>query len=150
MMRESCRRVERLRRDREPVLARCRGQGDLPVRMTYPAPATGSSDPGPEPVRPHPAVHGCRGRLRQLVRLAREVGDADAVKIEETAREFGELRRYLAPVAWAAGALVLAVRGIKLLILNWRLSLIELVPAALVWVVMWDLKDHTLRGGPFR
>jgi hypothetical protein len=95
-------------------------------------------------------VHGFRARIRQLGRLAHEIGDADADKIEATAREFGEMRRYLAPVAWAAGALVLAVRGIKLLVLNWRLSLIELAPAVLVWLVMWDLKDHTLRGGPFR
>jgi hypothetical protein len=84
------------------------------------------------------------------VRLAREVGNADGAKIEATAREFGESRRYLAPVAWAAGALVLAVRGIKLLVLNWRLSLIELVPAVWVWLAMWDLKQHTLRGGQFR
>ena len=119
--------------------------------MTAPAPATGSSDSRPESVASAPPnVQGVRGRLRELVRLAREVGEADATKIEARAREFGESRRYLAPVAWAAGALVLAVRGIKLLVLNWRLSLIELVPAVWVWVVMWDLKQHTLRGGPFR
>jgi uncharacterized membrane protein YdcZ (DUF606 family) len=90
------------------------------------------------------------GRLRRLVELARAVADADPTEIEATARRLGESRRYLAPLAWAAGALVLLVRGIKLLILNWRLSLIELVPAAWVWLVMWDLKQHTLRGEPFR
>lgn len=117
--------------------------------MTSPVPAT-DSEPWPEPVSPPPTVHGFRARLGRLVRLAREVGDADAAKIEATARELGESRRYLAPIAWAAGALVLAVRGIKLLVLNWRLSLVELVPAVWVWVVMWDLKSHTLRGAPFR
>jgi hypothetical protein len=78
------------------------------------------------------------------------VADADAAKIESAAREFGAKRRYLAPVAWAAGAIVLVVRGIKLLILNWRLLIIQLVPALWVWLVMWDLKEHTLRGAPFR
>lgn len=53
-------------------------------------------------------------------------------------------------MAWAAGALVLAVVGIRLLVLNWRLSLVELVPAAWVWLVMWDLKQHALRGAAFR
>jgi hypothetical protein len=119
--------------------------------MTSPAPAAGPSGPRPAPAPSAPPdVRGMRARLRQLVGLAREVGNADAAKIEASARELGESRRYLAPVAWAAGALVLAVRGIKLLILNWRLSLIELVPAVWVWVVMWDLKNHTLRGAPFR
>jgi hypothetical protein len=58
------------------------------------------------------------------------VADADPARIEATALQLGASRRYLAPVAWAAGALVLVVRGAKLLVMNWRLCLIELVPAA--------------------
>jgi hypothetical protein len=84
------------------------------------------------------------------VRLTRAVADADAVEIEAAVRQLGESKRYLTPVAWAAGACVLLIRGIKLLVMNWRLSLIELVPAAWVWVVMWNLKRHALRGAPFR
>jgi hypothetical protein len=34
----------------------------------------------------------------------------------------GESRAHLAPVAWAVGTLVLALRGAKLLVMNWRLS----------------------------
>jgi len=56
----------------------------------------------------------------------------------------------LAPVAWAAGTIVLLLHGVKLLIFNWRLSLLQLVPAAWTWLVMWDLKQHALRGSPFR
>jgi hypothetical protein len=84
------------------------------------------------------------------VSAAKAVADADPAQIEATAKQLGESRRYLAPVAWAAGAMVLLVRGIKLLLLNWRLSLIELVPAVWVWVVMWDLKQHALRTDAFR
>jgi hypothetical protein len=91
-----------------------------------------------------------RGSISGLLRMARTVADADAVRIEFAARELGASRRYLAPVAWAAGAIVLLIRGIKLLILNWRLLLIELVPAGWVWLVMWDLKQHALRGAAFR
>ena len=64
--------------------------------------------------------------------------------------QFGESRPYLAPVAWAAGTIVLLIRGVKLLVLNWRLSLIQLVPAIWIWLTMWDLKQHALRGAPFR
>lgn len=91
-----------------------------------------------------------RTQLARLVQYARVVADADASEIESAAQKFAESRRYLAPVAWAAGAIVLVIRGIKLLILNWRLTLIQLIPALWVWLVMWDLKAHALRGDAFR
>jgi hypothetical protein len=117
-----------------------------------------SSQDGEQPVasnQPRSSeVRGSGGKVRaqlaRIIRGARTVADADATEIESAARGFGQSRRYLAPVAWAAGAIVLVIRGIKLLILNWRLSLIQVVPAAWVWLVMWDLKEHTLRGAPFR
>jgi hypothetical protein len=90
------------------------------------------------------------GRWAQFQQMARQVAAADPSKIESWTNELANSRRYLAPLAWAAGALVLAIKGIKLLVVNWRLSLIELVPAVWVWVVMWDLKQHTLRGAAFR
>jgi hypothetical protein len=93
---------------------------------------------------------GVKAWLERLAQLAQAVADADAARIESTARRFGESRRWLAPVGWAAGTIVLIVRGAKLLVLNWRLTLIQLVPAAYVWLVMYELKRHTLRGAPFR
>jgi hypothetical protein len=85
-----------------------------------------------------------------FVRGVRAVADADPGYIEATLLELGASRRYLAPVAWAAGTLVLVVRGARLLVSNWRLALIELVPAAWVWLVMWDLKRRGLRAPPLR
>ena len=90
------------------------------------------------------------GAVGRMVQFARAVADADAAQIESTTRQLGESRRYLAPVGWAAGTIVLVVRGIKLLVMNWRLTLIELVPAVWVWIVMWDMKQHALRAVPFR
>jgi len=84
------------------------------------------------------------------MRIAVAVADADPAAVESAARQLGESRRILAPVAWAAGTIVLLIRGVKLLFLNWRLTLVELVPAAWVWLVMWDLKQHGLRGPEFR
>ncbi len=97
--------------------------------------------------------HAARRRrpgFADLVRWTKAVADADPGTIETTARSFGERRLYLAPVAWAAGTLVLLVRGIKLLLTNWRLTLIQIVPAVWIWLAMWDLKEHALRGEPFR
>src|SRR4029450_797980 len=50
--------------------------------------------------------------LARLVVAARAVADADPAKIESTARQLGESRTYLAPLAWAAGAIVLLIRGV--------------------------------------
>jgi hypothetical protein len=88
--------------------------------------------------------------LRRLLSTVRAVADADPARIESEVQMLGASRWYLAPVAWAAGALILVLRGLKLLILNWRLTLVELVPALWVWLVTYDLKPHGLRAEPFR
>jgi len=101
----------------------------------------------PQAPAPGPPAGGLGARL---VLLARFVADGDPRALEAGARRLGTSRRWLLPVAWAAGTLVLLLRGIRLLVLNWRLTLVQLVPAVWVWLVMWDLKHHTLRGAPFR
>jgi hypothetical protein len=79
----------------------------------------------------------------------RSVVEVDPAAVETTARRLGESRRWLAPLAWAAGTLVLLFNGIKLLVVNWRLSLIQLVPASFIWLATWDLKRHVLHGAGF-
>src|SRR3954463_5951421 len=91
-----------------------------------------------------------RGAASRLLELVRAIADTDPEQIEATARRLGASRRYLTPVAWVAGMLVLVVRGIKLLFTNWRLLLIELVPATWVWVTLWDLRREGLRAPPLR
>ncbi len=89
-------------------------------------------------------------RLTRLVQAVRAVADADPVQIEATARRLGSSRRYLAPIAWVAGMLVLVVRGLKVLVSNYRLLLLELIPAAWVWVTIKDLHHQKLLDGPLR
>jgi hypothetical protein len=36
--------------------------------------------------------------------------------------------------------------GVKLLFTNWRLTLIQVLPAMWIWAAMYDLKAHVLRG----
>jgi hypothetical protein len=45
-----------------------------------------------------------------------------------------------------SGTLLLIVRGIVLLVANWKLILLELVPAVWLGVVLWDLRRHTIEG----
>jgi hypothetical protein len=39
--------------------------------------------------------------------------------------------------------------GVKLLFTNWRLSLVQVLPAMWIWAAMFDLKAHVLRGKTF-
>ena len=86
--------------------------------------------------------------INRLLQAVRAVADADPEQIEATARKLGASRRYLAPIAWIAGMLVLVVRGLKLLVSNYRLLLLELVPAAWVWLTLWDLHRRKLGNVP--
>jgi hypothetical protein len=110
-----------------------------PAESTGPDPTSGPVAAKAPPV----------GRLAALRRLIRAIADVDPVAIERAARRLGGSRRILTPLAWTAGTVVLLIRGVKLLILNWRLSLIQLVPAAWVWLATWDLKRHLLHEKSF-
>jgi hypothetical protein len=81
-----------------------------------------------------------------LGRLVLAVRDAEPADVEAASRQLGRSRRWLAPLAYVAGALALLVDGVKLLIANWRLSLVELVPALWIWITTWNLKAHFFRG----
>ncbi len=98
----------------------------------------------PEPSRPESS------RLASFVALVRSVAEVDATAVESAARRLGESRRWLAPLAWAAGTLVLLFNGIKLLVVNWRLLLLQIVPASWIWLATWDLKRHLLHGAELR
>jgi hypothetical protein len=56
-------------------------------------------------------------------------------------------RRWLAPLA--VGAFAMLFEGVKLLFTNWRLTLIQVLPAMWIWAAMYDLKAHVLHGKSF-
>ena len=45
-------------------------------------------------------------------------------------------RRWLAPLALAVGAFAMLFEGVKLLFTNWRLTLIQVLPAMWIWAAM--------------
>jgi hypothetical protein len=59
-------------------------------------------------------------------------------------------RRIFAPLALAVGALAMLFNGLRLLVSNWRLTLIQVLPAMWIWAAMLDLKLHVLHGASFR
>jgi hypothetical protein len=87
--------------------------------------------------------------LQRLRRLIVSIRENDAQLVEEAILQFSETRRIFAPLALAAGAIVMLFSGLRLLVTNWRLMLVQLVPATLIWAVTFDLKAHVLYGRQF-
>ena len=87
-----------------------------------------------------------RPPLQAILKFARTMRDADPAEIEAAATQLSQTHRWLAPLGYVAGTLALIVAGIKPLFKNWRLTLVELVPATWVWFSMWNLKAHVLDG----
>jgi len=83
------------------------------------------------------------GRLVYVIRT----GDDTAV--EQAVIDLSRRRRWLAPLALIVGAFLMLFQGLKLLFTNWRLTLVQIVPAMWIWAAMLDLKVHVLHGKQF-
>ncbi len=58
-------------------------------------------------------------------------------------------RRIFAPLAFTVGAFVMLLDGLRLLLANWRLTLVQILPAVWIWLAMFDLKARVLHGRSF-
>ena len=85
-------------------------------------------------------------RVRSLVRA---IQDNDETKIEEALLALSRRRRAFAPLGFLVGAFVLLFDGLRLLLSNWRLTLVTVLPAMWIWLAMYDLKAHALHGRTF-
>jgi hypothetical protein len=134
-----------------------------PPRRSTQAPQE-SAEPGPErsntergtntPGRP--ASSSKAGFGRPLAALAtrirafvRAIEANDETRIEEELLRLSRSRRAFAPLAFAVGAFALLFNGLKLLVFNWRLALVQVLPAMWIWLAMADLKLHVLHGDSF-
>ena len=77
------------------------------------------------------------------------VRDSDMAAADEVILRLSRSRRWLAPLALFVGAFAMLFVGVKLLFTNWRLTLIQVLPAMWIWAAMFDLKAHVLRGKTF-
>lgn len=87
--------------------------------------------------------------LQHLRRLIDAIRDGDTQTVEEAILQFSRKKRIFAPLALAVGALVMLFIGLRLLVTNWRLMLVQVLPAMLIWAVTLDLKAHVLYGKQF-
>ena len=125
-------------------------EGNVPEQPPVVSPEDDASGPYVRPgtavgEAPRPQRH-LSARVRQIIHAVR---DNDRAAVEEAVVRLSRSRRWLAPLALAVGALAMLFDGVKLLFTNWRLSLVQVLPAMWIWAAMFDLKAHVLHGKSF-
>jgi uncharacterized membrane protein len=104
----------------------------------------GDDSPSPAHRRPRALT-----RAPWIQAVYRAVTSADDASVEAAVLRLSSRRRIFAPLAVATGAITMLFAGLRLLFSNWRLTLIQVLPAMLIWVAMFDLKVHVFHGKSF-
>jgi hypothetical protein len=117
-------------------------------------PTAASVGDASRPSVPSDAVHRSPRRRHltraQIAQFIQAVRDSDREAVDTMIVQLSRARPWLAPLAFTVGAFVMLFDGVKLLFSNWRLTLIQVLPAMWIWVAMFDLKAHVLHGKAFR
>jgi hypothetical protein len=104
-----------------------------------------STPPGLGPAATAPSAPARRrSRWQALVHATAAVRSTDPASVESALRDLGGRRRWLAPLVYAAATVAIVFDGVLLLLRNWRLTLLQLVPATWIWVMTWNMKHHLL------
>jgi hypothetical protein len=114
-----------------------------------PVAATDGADPASLP-----AANGRHQSRREVVavqirRLVRAIREGDEESVEVSILALSQRSRLLAPLAMVVGGFAMLFQGVKLLFTNWRLTLVQILPAMWIWAAMLDLKVHALHGKEF-
>jgi hypothetical protein len=86
--------------------------------------------------------------LTRIGRIVRAIQEDDQALVEQILR-LSRSRRVFAPLAFTAGAFAMLFDGLRLLLTNWRLMLVQILPAVWIWLAMFDLKARVLRNKSF-
>jgi hypothetical protein len=84
----------------------------------------------------------------RIGRLVRAIQNDDEAMVEQIVR-LSRSRRLFAPLAFTVGAFAMLIDGLRLLLSNWRLTLIQILPAMWIWLAMFDLRVRVLHGKSF-
>jgi hypothetical protein len=84
-----------------------------------------------------------------LGNLIRAILHDDEASVEAAVVELARSHRFLAPLTFLIGALMLLIQGLRVVFSNWRLFLLQVLPAMWIWLGMLDLKAHLFRGHTF-
>jgi uncharacterized membrane protein len=86
---------------------------------------------------------------RQAQALLQAMRENDEAAVEGAVLALSQSRRIFAPLVFALGAFVMLFQGLRMLFSNWRLTLIQVLPAMWIWLALLDLKAHTFKGKEF-
>lgn len=86
-----------------------------------------------------------RGLVARLERVVRAIQEDEEAVLEHVLR-LSRRRRLFAPLALTVGAFAMLFDGLRLLIANWRLMIVQVLPAVWIWLAMYDLKAKVLHG----
>ena len=86
---------------------------------------------------------------RGLAHAVETIRTADEGDVEREVLRLSSTRRWLAPLAIVVSAFTMLFAGLKLLVTNWRLTLVQIPPALWIWIAMLDLKAQVLHGRDF-
>jgi len=106
------------------------------------APAAGPEPPG-APAKRRTRVAASVGALIEAI------NKSDDEAVEQAVLQLSNRSRWLAPLALIVGAFLMLFQGLKLLVTNWRLTLVQIVPAMWIWLALLDIKVHMLHGKQF-
>jgi len=122
------------------------------VTVDYEDPGAIGGD-GPAPTGPEPSAAAPTKRRERvgaaIAKLIEAINRSDDKAVEQAVLQLSNRSRWLAPLALIVGAFLMLFQGLKLLVTNWRLTLVQIVPAMWIWAAMLDIKVHMLHGKQF-
>jgi hypothetical protein len=86
----------------------------------------------------------------EVRRLLRDIRDGDERDLQAALRSHETRRNLFLVLTLTVGALIMLLQGLKLLFVNWRLSLLQIIPAMWIWAAMVYFKVHVFHGREFR
>jgi hypothetical protein len=97
---------------------------------------------------------GSRRSRREVLRtqgraLVDAIESGDEAAVESAVIALSRSRRIFAPLVFAVGAFIMLFQGLRLVFVNWRLTLVQVLPAMWIWVAMLDFKAHVIKGKTF-
>jgi uncharacterized membrane protein len=81
---------------------------------------------------------------KRLGAVVRGVRDGDEGQVVRAVEALSHRHRLLAPLALLVGGVAMLFDGLRLLLSNWRLTVIQIPPAMWIWAAMYDLRAHLL------
>jgi uncharacterized membrane protein len=81
---------------------------------------------------------------KRLGAVVRGVRDGDEAAVVRAVEALSRRHRLLAPLALLVGGVAMLFDGLRLLLSNWRLTVIQIPPAMWIWAAMYDLRAHLL------